>query len=401
MTTDDRDPSLPSWGTEVVHGAAHRNEFGSFAVPIYHTSTYEFANCDVAAGRFAGREPGYFYSRMGNPTVQSFEAKVANLEGAEVAAATSSGISGVSCIAFTFVSDGQQILVDSHVHYAIVDFFTSLEKFGIATTVEDFTNVDAFRAALTPTTRLVYFATPAPPSMSVVNIREIAGIAHSQEGVLVVVENTFSSPIVTRPLSLGADLVFSDCNGVLTGHGDVQGGAIAGPRDLISRVKDTGVKEMIGCVMSPHEAYLAIRGMLTLDVRLARASDNAMRIALFLESHAFVHQVSYPGLESNPGYAVARAQMSGFGQLVGFSLKCSVEQIRVFLGGLELIQFSDQVGSVQTMILHPASLVARPDVAKGQDRFLRKYMLVLSVGIEAADDLIVDLIKGLDRLVRQ
>jgi methionine-gamma-lyase len=399
MTTHAVDP--PSWGTDVVHAAPHLNEFGAFTVPIYQTSTYEFANCDVAAGRFAGREPGFFYSRMGNPTVQNFEQKVAHLEGAEAAAATSSGIAAVSCIAFTFVNDGQNILVDSHVHYSIIDFFMSLHKFGITTTVEDFTSADAFRASLAPSTRLVYFATPAPPSMAVIDVREIAERAHAQDGVLVVVENTFSSPIVARPLALGADLVFDDCNGVLTGHGDVQGGVVAGPRDLVEKVKNTGVKEMVGCVMSAHEAYLAIRGMLTLDVRLARATDNAARIAAFLESQALVHQVCYPGLESNPGHAVARAQMSGFGQLVGFSLKCNVEQIRVFLGGLELIQFSDQVGSVQTMILHPASLVDRADVARGQDRFLRKYMLVLSVGIEAGDDLIMDLMKGLDRLARK
>jgi methionine-gamma-lyase len=208
------------------------------------------------------------------------------------------------------------------VHYSIIDFFFCLEKFGIAAIVNDFTTVDAFQPALKPETRLVFFATPAPPSMAVIDLREIAEHAHARGDVLVVVENTLRSPIVTRPLAFGADLVFMDCNDVLTGHGDVQGGMVAGPRDLVSRVKDTGVKEMIGCVMSAHEAYLGIRGMLTLDVRLARATDNAMRIATFLESHAFVHQVCYPGLESNPGYPIARAQMSGFGTLVGFSLKC-------------------------------------------------------------------------------
>jgi methionine-gamma-lyase len=390
-----------SWATQVTHSAPHDSEYGAFAVPIYHTSTYEFANCEIAADRFGGRDPGYFYSRMGNPTVCSLEEKVASLEGSEDGVATSSGIAAVSCLAFTFLNDGQHILVDSRVNYAIIDFFLSLSKFGITTTVEYFTNIDAFRAALRSNTRLVFFATPAPPTMTVLDIRKISEEAHTQDGVLVAVENSFGTPLVTRPLELGADLVYTDLNGVLTGHGDIQGGVVAGSKALIRALKDTGVKEMIGCVMSPHDAYLAIRGLLTLETRLRTATENAGQIAAWLESNPGVSMVFYPGLESNPGSLLAQTQMGGFGNMVGFLLKGSLEQVKVFLSALELIQYSDQVGTVQTMILQPGSLVDLPRFVNGHDASLGKGLLVLSVGLEAPGDIIADLEKGINSLLAQ
>jgi methionine-gamma-lyase len=377
--------------TLVVHGPKLPDEHGSLAPPVYHTSTYVFSDCDQAADMFSGRSPGFMYSRMGNPSTRNLELKVADLEGSETAAACSSAISALSSIAFSFLADSDHVLVDSHLSPEALELFTTLTKFGIQLTIANTVNLPEFIGYIQPNTKLVVIITPAPPLLVTVDIAAVSQAA-KRVNAIVVVDSSFATALITRPISLGADLVLLNASGVLTGHSDVVAGLICGPERYISVIKSRGIKDMIGCVLSPEDATLGLRGMETLKLRLFQSSENARIIVNFLNGDPVIKKLFYPGISR-----VAR-QMDQFGNMIGFALRCTRSEVQHFLDALRLIQVSDQTGGVATMIW----LVDKHVFKYGtlEEKEIGITLLQLSVGIEAIDDLTTDLNRGLEAIAK-
>jgi methionine-gamma-lyase len=323
---------------------------------------------------------------MGNPSVRSLELKIADLEGAETAAATSSAISALSSVAFSFLSDGDHVLVDSHLSPEALELFTALSKFGISATVANTGNLPEFLNNIRSTTKLIAIITPAPPLMTVVDIDAVARAA-KRVNALLLVDSTFATPVITKPLAHGADLVLLDASGILSGHNDVIGGLVCGSSKLITPIKSTGVKEMIGCVMSPEDATLAVKGMQTLNLRLFEASENARAISQFLEADPVVKKVFYPGQTK---------QMSQSGNMIGVQLLCKRSEIPTFLGALRLIQVAEAFGGNKTVI-HMVDKVVF-EFGTPEEKTAVLSMLQISVGIEDVHDLTADLGRGLDAI---
>jgi methionine-gamma-lyase len=378
--------------TRVVHGVKLNDEYGSLAPPVYHTSTYFFENCDQGADAFGGRSSGFMYSRMGNPSVRSLELKIADLEGAEAAAGTSSAMAALSSIVFSFLNDGDHVLVDSHLSPEALELFSTLSKFGIQSTIANTTNLSEFLGNIRSKTKLVIVITPAPPLLISVDIAAVARAA-KRVNAIVVVDSSFATPVITKPISFGADLVLLNASGILTGHSDVIGGLVCGPTKYILPIKSIGVKDMVGCPMSPEDATLAIRGIQTLDLRLFEASENARAIAQFLDGDAVVKKVFHPGDSE-----VARKQMSQFGNMVGFQLDCKRSEIYHFLDALQLIQLSETPGG-NTTVVHLVDKVVF-EYGSPEEKMAVMSMMQLSVGIEDVHDVTADLNRGLNAIAK-
>ncbi len=384
--------------SKLVHAGAVDDEYGSATVPIYQTSTFAFENAQNGADRFAGQSDGYIYTRLGNPTIDALERQVAELEHGYAAIATSSGMGAVSTLYMTLLSKGAHIVGTASVYGPsrglIEKHFT---RFGVESTFLDTSDVDQVRCAIKPNTRLVYLESPSNPAMIVSDIRAVAEMAHAR-GCLVAVDNTFASPYLQRPLDLGADISLHSVTKFINGHADVVGGILVVKTEALYK----SVRPMmiaLGCNMDPHQAYLVIRGLKTLGVRVERAQANAMRIAPWLEAHPKVEWVRYIGLPSHPQHELAHRQMSGFGSMISFELKGGLEAGRVLMDNVHLATLAVSLGGVETLIEHPASMthagMSREDrLEAGISDGLVRY----SVGIEDAEDLIADLEQALQRV---
>ncbi|MGD2071716.1 MAG: PLP-dependent aspartate aminotransferase family protein [Gemmatimonadota bacterium] len=381
--------------SRLVHGTYHPDPTGAVNVPIYQTSTFAFRDAEHGSDLFAGREDGYIYTRLGNPTIRTLEDTVADLEGGTGGVATSSGLGAVSTVYMALLDGGSHMVSTASVygpsrglvekHYA---------RFGVEASFVDTTDLDVLESAMRPETRLVYVETPANPTMQVTDIAGAARIAHDH-GSLLVVDNTFASPYLQNPLELGADVVLHSVTKFINGHADVVGGIlVAKDREVLGALRDVMIAS--GCNMDPHQAFLVIRGLKTLGVRIERAQESALAIARWLEGRPEVARVRYIGLPSHPQHEVAKRQMRGFGSMLAFELEGGLQAGRALMDHVRLATLAVSLGGVETLIEHPASMthaaMSRDDrEAAGFTDGLVRY----SVGIEDTDDLLADLEQAL------
>jgi methionine-gamma-lyase len=382
--------------TKLVHAGFHGDPTGAINVPIYQSSTFAFRNAAHGAALFAGDEDGYIYTRIGNPTIRALEDNVAELENGYGGIATSSGLGAVSTVFLALLSANDHIVSTDSVYGPSRGLIENhLTRFGVSATFVNTSKLEDVQTAFRPQTRILFIETPANPSMQVTDIRAAADMAHAQ-GCLLVVDNTFASPYLQRPLDLGADVVLHSVTKFLNGHADIVGGVIiAKTKDLYRRIRPLMIN--LGCNMDPHQAFLVLRGIKTLGIRMERAQQNAMVIARWLENHPRVAWVRYIGLESHPQHELAKKQMSGFGAMISFEVKGGLEAGRKLMDRVRVATLAVSLGGVETLVEHPASMthagMSREDrKAAGIDDGLVRY----SVGIEDVEDLIADLKQALE-----
>ncbi|MCI6033443.1 methionine gamma-lyase [Fusobacterium varium] len=388
------------FGTVSIHGGSCKNPYGTLAVPIFQTSTFVFDSAEQGGRRFALEESGYIYSRLGNPTTAVLEDKIAQLEHGEAAVATSSGMGAISSVMWTILKAGDHIISDKTLYGCTFAFFShGLSKFGIEVSFVDTSDAEAVKKAMKPNTKAVYLETPANPNLKIVDIKAIAEVAHTNPNTLVIVDNTFSTPYCQRPIELGADIVVHSATKYLNGHGDVIAGMVISKKDLIDQIRLVGIKDMTGSVLGPMEAYLIIRGMKTLEVRMKKHCENAMKVAEFLVAHDKVAEVYFPGLKSHPGHETAAKQMDAFGGIMSFELKGGFEAGKILLNNLKLCSLAVSLGDTETLIQHPASMTHSPYTKEERmEAGITDGLVRLSVGLENIEDIIADLEYGLSKI---
>ena len=389
------------FATRAIHGGAIENAFGCLATPIYQTSTFVFDTAEQGGRRFAGEEDGYIYTRLGNPNCTQVEEKLAMLEGGEAAASASSGIGAISSAIWVCVKAGDHIVAGKTLYGCTFAFLThGLSRYGVEVTLVDTRHPEEVEAAIRPNTKLVYLETPANPNMYLTDIKAVCDIAHKQEGVRVMVDNTYCTPYICRPLELGADIVVHSATKYLNGHGDVIAGFVVGKEDYIKEVKLVGVKDLTGANMSPFDAYLISRGMKTLQIRMEQHCRNAQTVAEFLEKHPAVEAVYFPGLPSFPQYALAKKQMALPGAMIAFEVKGGCEAGKKLMNNLHLCSLAVSLGDTETLIQHPASMTHSPYTPEERAASdISEGLVRLSVGLENVEDIIADLKHGLDSLI--
>ncbi|MCJ8342034.1 MAG: methionine gamma-lyase [Cetobacterium sp.] len=386
------------FGTKAIHGGNVKNPYGTLSTPIYQTSTFVFDSAEQGGKRFALEEDGYIYSRLGNPTLTVLEDKIALLEEGEAAMCTASGIGAISSTLWTVLKAGDHVLADKTLYgctFALLNH--GLTRFGIEVTFIDTSDLNAVKENLRPNTRVVYLETPANPNLKIVDIAAVSKIAHENKNTLVVVDNTFSTPYCQQPLKLGADIVVHSATKYLNGHGDVIAGFVVSNKEIITQVRLVGVKDMTGSVLSPFDAYLVIRGLKTLEIRMRQHCANAMKVAEFLEKHDKIEKVYYPGLKSHEGYDIAVKQMKNFGGILSFELKGGFDAGKKLLNNLDLCTLAVSLGDTETLIQHPASMTHSPYTKEERMKAgITDGLVRLSVGLEDPEDIIEDLRKGLE-----
>ena len=388
------------FATRAVHVGAEKNQYGTLASPIYQTSTFVFDNAEQGGRRFALEEGGYIYTRLGNPTLTAVEQKVASLEGAEACMSASSGMGAITAAIWVCVEQGDHIVAGKTLYgctYAFLEH--GLKRYGVDVTFVDTRDPENVRKAMRPNTKLVYVETPANPNMYISDIEAIAKIAHAQEGVRVMVDNTFCTPYLCRPLEFGADIVVHSATKFLNGHGDVIAGFVCGSQEYIDQVRLLGVKDLTGSVLGPFEAFLINRGIKTLHVRMDRHCENAQKVAEFLEKHPKVESIAYPGLASFPQKSLADKYMKKPGSMIAFEIKGGLEAGRKLMNSVHLAALAVSLGDTETLIEHPASMTHSPYTPEERAASdISEGMVRLSVGLEDAEDIIADLKQALDQL---
>ena len=388
------------FATRAVHVGAEKNQHGTLASPIYQTSTFVFENAEQGGRRFALEEGGYIYTRLGNPTLTTVEEKVASLEGAEACMSASSGMGAITSAVWVCVEQGDHIVAGKTLYGCTYAFFEhGLKRYGVDVTFVDMRDPENVRKAMRPNTKLVYVETPANPNMYIADIEAIAKIAHAQEGVRVMVDNTFCTPYLCRPLEFGADIIVHSATKFLNGHGDVIAGFICGSQEYINQVRLVGVKDLTGSVLGPFEAFLINRGIKTLHVRMDRHCENAQKVAEFLEKHPNVESSAYPGLASFPQKALADKYMKQPGSMIAFEVKGGLEAGRKLMNSVHLATLAVSLGDTETLIEHPASMTHSPYTPEERAASdISEGLVRLSVGLEDAEDIIADLKQALDQL---
>ncbi len=394
-------PHRPAgFATRAIHlGYDPMQNQGALTPPLHLTSTFAFDSAEQGAAVFAGEAPGFFYSRVSNPTNDLLERRAAALEGAEAGLALASGMGAISAVLWTLLAPGDEIIADETLYGCTFAFLNhGLAKFGITVTHIDMTEPENLRAALSANTRIVYFETPANPNMRLVDIEAVSRIAH-ENGARVVVDNTYATPVLTRPVELGADIVVHSATKYLGGHGDLIGGIAVGRAEDMLQVRTYGMKDMTGAVMSPFTAMLLLRGIKTLKLRMRQHCENAMAVAEMLDAHPAVKQVYYPGLEGFPQHELAKRQMPGFGAMIALELKGGLEAGRAMMNRMELVRRAVSLGDTESLIQHPASMThANYTPEERAAHGISEGLIRLSVGLEEVEDIIADLRQSLDAL---
>ncbi len=388
-----------SFATICVHGSGGVDKATkAVATPIYQSSTFAFSNAQEGAEIFAGEKEGYVYTRLGNPTLAALEREMAFLEGGEAGLATASGMAATSTVVLTLAKCGDTIVSSDTLYGGTHQFFVeSLKRIGISVIEVDATNPENIAAAMTPDTKAVFIESPANPTLRLVDIEESARIAH-RHGTFLVVDNTFATPYYQRPLQLGADVVIHSATKYIGGHGDTIGGVIVGSQSFIDKARKETLRDFGGC-LSPFNAWLLMRGLKTLPVRMERHSFNAMRIAQYLSFHPKVQYVSYPGLRIHPQHELAKKQMTGFGGMVSFILKGGKAAGQKLCDSVKLMTLAVSLGDCDTLIEHPASMThSSYSEEQLHAAGIAPGLVRLSVGIEGIDDLIADLSQALKQV---
>ncbi len=382
------------FGTRAIHaGNVHDKQYGALSTPIYQTSTFVFDDCEQGGRRFAGEEGGYIYSRLGNPTTSILESKIAALEGGEACAAASSGMGAISSCLWSIAGAGKHIIADETLYgctFALLNH--GMTEYGVEVTFADLSDIENLKASLKANTVCVYLETPANPNLKITDIELIAKTAHEYNaGIKVVCDNTFASPALQNPLKLGADVVVHSATKYLNGHGDVIAGFVVGSEEFISHVKMFGLKDMTGATIGPFESWLILRGLKTLEIRVARHCESAKKIAQYLYDNNKVECVYYPGLPSHKGHEIAKRQMRDFGGMISFEVKGGKEAGMKFCNSLKLCTIAVSLGDAETLVEHPASMThstySEEDLKTAG---ISAGLIRLSVGLENVDDIIAD-----------
>lgn len=387
-------------GTTAIHAGTLKNLYGTLAMPIYQTSTFIFDSAEQGGRRFALEEAGYIYTRLGNPTTTVLEDKIAALEEGEAAVATSSGMGAISSTLWTVLKAGDHIVTDKTLYGCTFALMChGLTRFGIDVTFVDTSNLDEVKNAMKENTRVVYLETPANPNLKIVDIEALAKIAHTNPNTLVIVDNTFATPYMQKPLTLGADIVVHSVTKYINGHGDVIAGLVITSKALADQIRFVGLKDMTGAVLGPQDAYYIIRGMKTFEIRMERHCKNARKVVEFLNNHPKIERVYYPGLETHPGYEIAKKQMKDFGAMISFELKGGFEAGKTLLNSLKLCSLAVSLGDTETLIQHPASMTHSPYTKEEREAAgITDGLVRLSVGLENVEDIIADLEQGLEKI---
>ncbi len=382
-----------------VHAGVGDDVHGAVVPPIYQTSTFKFKDAQHGADLFAGKQKGYIYTRLGNPTVAALEEALASLEGGFLGLGCASGMAAIHTALATFLDTGDHVISSESVYGPVTSLLGGFfSRFGIQTSFVDSSDLSAVRDAVRPNTRMIHIETPGNPTLVVSDLAAIAEIA-KENGAKMMVDNTFLSPILQRPLELGADIVVHSLTKFLNGHADVVGGIII-PKTEEDYHRLRQALNLAGGTIDPFNAFLVHRGIKTLALRMARHCENAQEVAEYLEKHDKVAWVRYPGLPSHPHYELSKRQTSGHGGVISFELKGGLEAGRTLMGSVHLAQLAVSLGGVETLIQHPASMTHA-----GMSRDLRERagiadgLVRLSIGIEAPTDIIEDLEGGLALVV--
>ena len=392
------DTKNKGFNTKLVHAGSYDDVFGSAVTPIYQTSTFAFKNAQHGADCFAGKSDGFIYTRIGNPTTKAFEDAMAELENGFGGTATSSGMSAVSSVYMALLGQGKHIVCSASVYGPSRSVLErDFSRYGVEMTFIDTSDLSQIKKAIKDNTEVLYIETPTNPTMQLTDIKEASRIAH-EHGVTVVVDNTFSSPYLQKPLNLGADVVLHSVTKYINGHADIVGGVIIAKEEAMHK-KIRAQMVYLGGNMDPHQAFLTHRGLKTLSIRMEKAEENAMKVAEYLEAHPKVEWVLYPGLKSHPQHELAKKQMSGFSSMISFGLKGGLDAGKIVMDNVHLAALAVSLGGVESLIQHPASMThasmskearEQADISDGLVRF--------SVGIENVEDIIEDLDQAMAKI---
>jgi methionine-gamma-lyase len=387
-----------SFETKQVHSGCFEDEYGSPIVPIYQTSTFRFRDADHGAACFAGKDKGYIYTRIGNPTVTALEDCISQLEGGFGGIATSSGMAAATTLYIALLGKDQHIISTDAIYGPARGVIENhFSRFGVQYSYVDTSDPDNIIKSIRKESRVLYIETPSNPTMNLTDLTRCSEIAR-EHGLILLVDNTFCSPYLQNPLEFGADVVFHSITKFINGHADVIGGIIVTrTEELYKKIRPVMVS--MGCCMDPHQAYLVLRGVKTLSIRIERAQQNAMEIAVFLQNHPKVAWVRYPGLVSHPHYELAKKQMRGFGSMLSFGLKGGFEAGKKLMNSVKLSTLAVSLGGIETLIQHPASMTHAS--VPGEEKLkagITDDLVRYSVGIENIKDLINDLKQALEKV---
>lgn len=388
------------FATKCVHAAEKPDPiFGAHTTPIFQTSTFIFENTLQGAARFAGQEGGFVYARIppNTPTHEVLAKKFAALEGGEAGQTFASGMAAITAVSLGFLKQGDHLISTNVVYGCTYSLFSQvLPKLGINVSFVDTSKPENVKNAFKAETKMIFLETPANPTLIICDIAEISRMA-KDIGALCVVDNTFATPYFQKPLELGADLSLSSCTKYIGGHADLLGGIVAGKKELMDMLSP--FVGHTGGIMGPHEAWLCIRGLKTLHIRMERHSENAIKVANFLGSRPEISWVRYPGLPSHPQHEIARKQMSGYSGMLCFELSGGFEAGRKLMDSVKLCSLAVSLGATDTLIQHPASMTHACVPYNVRNRVgISDGLVRLSVGIEDADDIISDLEQALEKI---
>jgi len=384
------------FNTKLIHAGAFDDAYGSATVPIYQTSTFSFKSAQDGADCFAGRSKGFIYTRIGNPTIRALEQAVAELEGGFDGIATSSGMGAVNSMYFALLGAGSHIVSSGAVYGPARGILEQdYSRFGVEATFVNTSDTEAITRAIRPNTKVLYIETPANPTMEITDLEACSKIA-KEHNLLLVVDNTFSSPYLQRPLELGADVVLHSVTKFINGHADIVGGIlVAKQEEIYKKIRHSMV--YLGCNMDPTQAFMVIRGLKTLAIRIERAQENARKVAAFLQAHPKVAWIKYPGLTTHPQYELAMKQMKGPGSMISFGLRGGYEAGSKLMDHVKLALLAVSLGGVETLIQHPASMTHAAVSHEGKlAAGITDDLVRFSVGIEDAEDIIRDLEQALE-----
>ncbi|MFW5781051.1 MAG: trans-sulfuration enzyme family protein [Bacteroidota bacterium] len=384
--------------TKMVHAGTFEDPLGSVNVPIYQTSTFAFKNSDHGAACFRGDDPGFIYTRIGNPTITAFEENIAALENGYGGIACSSGMGAISTIFMALLEQGAHILSTASVYGPTRSILEKhFSRFGVENTFIDTSDIELIKHSLLPNTRVLYIETPANPTMQITDLKACAEIAR-EHNLILVVDNTFCSPYLQNPIDFGVDLVVHSITKFINGHADIVGGVIVTKnREMYDKIRPMMV--MMGTNMDPHQAFMVLRGVKTLGLRVEKSQETAREVADYLSKHPKIEWVKYPGLESHPQFKLAKSQMRGPGSMISFELKGGIEAGKILMDNVKLAVLAVSLGGVETLIQHPASMthsgVPRDErIGAGITDGLVRF----SVGIEDAGDILGDLKQALEKV---
>lgn len=386
--------------TEVIHHGYDASSFeGSLVPPVFQTSTYCFETAEQGEKRFAGEDSGYIYSRLGNPTVSILEERMAAIEKGEAALAFGSGMAAVSAVLVSLTKAGDHVLCSQGVYGCTFGLLKMLNhKYQITYTFSEMETKEQLLQAIKPETTCIYVETPINPTMKLVDLEMIAAVG-KEKGIPVVVDNTFCSPYLQTPLEHGCDVVVHSATKYICGHGDVIAGIVVGKRNFLREVAMTTQKD-IGGIISPFDAWLLLRGLKTLPVRMDRHCENAGKIHSFLREHVAVNQVFYPGDSKHSDYIIMKKQMRQAGGLLSFTLQGGVEEAQKFMNRLQLIKIAVSLGDAETLIQHPATMTHSVVPKTEREKMgIQDNLIRLSVGLEAWEDIQEDLDQALNALI--